>query len=83
MQTKLGKVSCAKELTCFTDMFFVEQSVFINDMPHMYHEKNVARNFVTIFHIKSVVQNSNIHNSHACLEAFITTKLNQRFYGTE
>jgi hypothetical protein len=73
--TKLGKVSCAEELTCFTDMFSVEV--------HMYHEKNVARNFVPIFNINSVVQNSYIQNSHACLEAFIATKLNQRFYGTE
>jgi hypothetical protein len=35
--------------------------------------KNVARNFVTIFHINSVVQNSNIQNCHACLEASIAT----------
>jgi hypothetical protein len=49
----------------------------------MYHQKNVARNFVPIFHINSGVQNSYIQNSHACLEDFIATKLNQRFYGTE
>jgi hypothetical protein len=42
---------------------------------HTYHEKNVARNYVTIIHINSVVQNSNIQNRHACLEAFIATKL--------
>jgi hypothetical protein len=57
--TKLGEVSCAEQLTCYTDMFSVEQSGFIsNSIAAMYRKKNVARNFVTILHIKSVVQNS-------------------------
>ena len=52
--TKLGKFSCAEELTCITDMFSVEQSVFIsNTLRCTCHEKNVARNFVKIFHINS------------------------------
>ena len=29
--TKLGKFSCAEELTCITDVFSVEQSVFISN----------------------------------------------------
>jgi len=55
--TKLRKVSCAEELTCTTDMFSVEQSVFISNTFAIYmrHGKNSDRNFVKIFHIKSVV----------------------------
>jgi len=55
--TKPGKVCCAEELTCTTDMFSVEQSVFINNTfaIYMWYGKNSDRNFVKIFHIKSVV----------------------------
>ena len=54
--TKLGEVSCAEELTCITDMFSVEQSVFISNTLAMYmwHGKNTDRNFVKIIHINSV-----------------------------
>jgi hypothetical protein len=55
--TKLGKVSCAEELTCITDMFSAKRSVFINStfVTYMWHGKNTDRTFVKIFHINSVV----------------------------
>jgi hypothetical protein len=54
---KLGKVSCAEELTCTIDMFSLEQSMFICNTfaLHKCHGKNVATRFVKIFHINSVV----------------------------
>jgi hypothetical protein len=76
--TKLGEVSCAE--ICFVLSKVGSLAILLL---HTYHEKNVARKYVTILHINSVVQNSNIQNSYACLEAFIATKLIQRFYGTE
>jgi hypothetical protein len=64
-------------------MFSVEQSVFISNIfaVYVWHGKNVAGSFVKIFHINSAIYNSNIQNNHACLEAFIATKLNNRLYG--
>jgi hypothetical protein len=55
--TKLGKISYAEVLTCITDMFSVEQSVFISNTfaTCMWHGKNTDRSFVKIFHINSVV----------------------------
>jgi len=54
--SKLGKDSGAEELPCITDMFSVEQSVFISNTFAVYMcHKNVARSFVKIFHINSVV----------------------------
>jgi hypothetical protein len=54
--TRLGKDSDAEELPCITDMFSVEQSVFISNTFAVYtcHGKNVA-SFVKTFHIDSVV----------------------------
>jgi hypothetical protein len=54
--TKVGKDSGAEELSCITDTFSVEQSVFISNTfaVYMCHGKNVA-SFVKIFHIDSVV----------------------------
>jgi len=53
--TRLGKDFDVEEPPCITDMFSVEQSVFISSTFAVYtcHGKNVS--FVKIFHIDIVV----------------------------